>query len=108
MGSARLRATHQCRILTQWRRLGGSRFSYFVFRFLCLGRSVELALLFTGRYISCGEARFRIPHGCKCDLLFVLGLEKPVFAIVPIEAQRMVASARSCEATLIVCLFSKL
>ena len=60
-----------------------------VFSILCsiayaLGRSVELTLLFTGRYVSRGEARFRTPTGCECDLLLVLGLEKPTFAIVPI------------------------
>ena len=45
------------------------------------------------------EARFRIPHGCDCDLLLVLGLEKPNFAIVPIGARFIVASARSREVT---------
>ena len=99
MGGARLRATHYCRVLTQRWRLGASRFSYSVFRFLRLGRSVQLALLFTGWYISRGKARFRTPHGCECDLLLVLGLEMPTFAIVPIGARFLPASARSREAT---------
>ena len=75
-------------------------FFYSVFRFLRWGRSVELALLFTGRYVSRGdEARFRTPPGCECNLLPVLGLEKPTFATVPIGARFMVASARSREPT---------
>ena len=98
MGGGRLRATHYCKVLMQRRRLGASRFSYSVFRFLRLDRSVEFALLFAGRYSSRGEARFRTPHGCECNLLLVLGLEKPTFVIVPIEARFMVASARSREA----------
>ena len=36
----------------------------------------RLALLFTGRYVSRGEVRFRTPPGCECDLLLVVGLEK--------------------------------
>ena len=98
MGDARLRAIHYCRVLTQRWRLGASMFSYSVFRFLRLGRSIEFALLFTGRYLFRGEARFRTPHGYECDLLLVLGLEKTTFAI-SIGAQFMVASARSREAT---------
>ena len=74
-------------------------FFYSVFCFLRLGRSVDLALLFSGRYVSRGEARFRTPPECEYDLLLVLGREKPTFAIVPIGARFMVESARSREAT---------
>ena len=79
MEGARPRIIHCYKVLTQGWRRGASRFSYSVFHFLRLSRSVELALLFTGRYISRDEARFHIPHGCACDLLLVLGLEKPTF-----------------------------
>ena len=68
----RLRASHHCRVLTQRWLLGASRFS-------TLRPVRRLTLLFTGRYVSRGEVRFRIPFGCECNLLLVLGLEKPTF-----------------------------
>ena len=79
----RLRATHHCRVLTQSLRwlLGAYRvFFSSVLRFSTLRPVRRIALLFTGRYVSPGEVRFRTPPGCECDLLLVLGLEKPTFA----------------------------
>ena len=46
-----------------------------------------------------GIARFLTPHGCECDLLLVLDLKKPTFAIVSVGARVMFASAFSREAS---------
>ena len=67
--------------------------------FLC---PVFYAFLFTSRYICRDETRSRTAHGGQCDLLIVLGLEKPTFAIVPFEAQLLEASARSRGAACVV------
>ena len=78
----RLRTTHHCSVLTQGWLLGASHFLilFSVFRFSTLRPVRRLALLFTGRYVCLGEVRFRTPPGSECDLLLVLGLEKPTFA----------------------------
>ena len=91
MEGVRLCTTQYCRALAQRWRLGASRFSYSVFRFVRLGQSVEFALLLTVQHLfGGGIARLGTPHGCECDLLLVLDLETPTFVIVPFGAQFMV------------------
>ena len=82
MRGDRLRATHHFRVFTQRWLLGAFRFLLFVFsvflRFSTLRPVRRLALLL-GRYVSRGEVCFRNPNGCECDMLLVLGLERPTF-----------------------------
>ena len=72
MRGDRLYPTNHCRVLNQRWLLGASRF-------FTLRPVRRFALLLTNRCVSRGEVRFRTPPGCECDLLLVLGLEKPTF-----------------------------